>query len=196
MSLCFPHWRSRSAPPSWRHGMGLRCWRWQAECAEYVEDGSNGLLAARPDADLFSAGMLRLLSEEPLRMRLGREARGTMKNDFQQPAWWRTQFAFTKTCSEKKRYEPAWPRNRHELEICRKCFPGKIEAPGISSGSARRFSPSLNFCHQFLLSLVPGVSLLSARRFTSAILGLNYPSAFWLEKLHPMAKPWPCSGWQ
>jgi glycosyltransferase involved in cell wall biosynthesis len=42
---------------------------------EYVEDGENGLLVARPDADLFSAGMLRLLSEESLRVRLGREAR-------------------------------------------------------------------------------------------------------------------------
>ena len=42
---------------------------------EYVEDGNNGLLVARPDADLFSAGMLRLLSEESLSMRLGREAR-------------------------------------------------------------------------------------------------------------------------
>jgi glycosyltransferase involved in cell wall biosynthesis len=42
---------------------------------EYVEDGENGLLVARPDADLFSAGMLRLLSEESLRVGLGREAR-------------------------------------------------------------------------------------------------------------------------
>jgi len=46
---------------------------------EYVEDGNNGLLVARPDADQFSAGMLRLLSEESLRMRLGREARRTIE---------------------------------------------------------------------------------------------------------------------
>jgi len=37
--------------------------------------------------------------------------------------------------------------------------------------SARRFSTSQNFCTSFLLSLVPGVSLLSARRFTSSYLG-------------------------
>jgi len=42
---------------------------------EYVEDGHNGLLVARPAADLLSAGMLRLLNEESLRSRLGREAR-------------------------------------------------------------------------------------------------------------------------
>jgi glycosyltransferase involved in cell wall biosynthesis len=42
---------------------------------EYVEDGNNGLLVARPDPDLLSAGMLRLLDEESLRSRLGREAR-------------------------------------------------------------------------------------------------------------------------
>src|SRR6266436_282733 len=46
---------------------------------EYVEDGNNGLLVARPDADLLSAGMLRLLNEESLRMRLGREARRTIE---------------------------------------------------------------------------------------------------------------------
>jgi glycosyltransferase involved in cell wall biosynthesis len=45
---------------------------------EYVEDDNNGLLVPRPDAELFSAGMLRLLNEESLRMRLGREARRTI----------------------------------------------------------------------------------------------------------------------
>jgi glycosyltransferase involved in cell wall biosynthesis len=42
---------------------------------EYVEDGNNGLLVARPDPVLLSAGMLRLLDEEFLRRRLGQEAR-------------------------------------------------------------------------------------------------------------------------
>jgi glycosyltransferase involved in cell wall biosynthesis len=46
---------------------------------EYVEDGENGLLVTRPESDLFSAGMLRLLSEESLRMKLGREARRTIE---------------------------------------------------------------------------------------------------------------------
>jgi len=46
---------------------------------EYVEDGNNGLLVARPDADPLSGGMLRLLNEEPLRMRLGQEARRTIE---------------------------------------------------------------------------------------------------------------------
>ena len=42
---------------------------------EYVEDGTTGLLIAQPDASLLSAGILRLLGDESLRMRLGREAR-------------------------------------------------------------------------------------------------------------------------
>jgi glycosyltransferase involved in cell wall biosynthesis len=46
---------------------------------EYVEDGNNGLLVARPDAGLLSGGMLRLLNEKSLRMRLGREARRTIE---------------------------------------------------------------------------------------------------------------------
>ena len=49
---------------------------------EYVEDSNNGLLVARPDADLFSAGMVRLLSEESLSMRLGREARRAIEERF------------------------------------------------------------------------------------------------------------------
>jgi glycosyltransferase involved in cell wall biosynthesis len=49
---------------------------------EYVEDSNNGLLVARPDADLLSAGMLRLLNEESLRMRLGREARRAIEERF------------------------------------------------------------------------------------------------------------------
>src|SRR5258705_12620914 len=46
---------------------------------EYVEDGHNGLLVARPDPDCLSAGMLRLLNEESLRRRLGRAARQTIE---------------------------------------------------------------------------------------------------------------------
>jgi len=46
---------------------------------EYVEDGNNGLLVARPDPGLLSAGMLRLLHEESIRGRLGREARRTIE---------------------------------------------------------------------------------------------------------------------
>src|SRR5216683_4183568 len=56
--------------------------------------------------------------------------------------------------------------------------------------SARRFMLSYNFCTSFLSSLfVPGVSLLSARRFTSSYLwGLNNPSPLWLEELHADGK--------
>jgi glycosyltransferase involved in cell wall biosynthesis len=49
---------------------------------EYAEDGNNGLLVPRPDADLFAAGLLRLLGEESLRMRLGREARRGIEERF------------------------------------------------------------------------------------------------------------------
>lgn len=49
---------------------------------EYVEDGENGLLVTQPDADLLSAGMLRLLSEESLRTRLGREGRRGIEERF------------------------------------------------------------------------------------------------------------------
>jgi glycosyltransferase involved in cell wall biosynthesis len=49
---------------------------------EYAEDGNNGLLVPRPDTDLFAAGLLRLLGEESLRMRLGREARRGIEERF------------------------------------------------------------------------------------------------------------------
>jgi glycosyltransferase involved in cell wall biosynthesis len=46
---------------------------------EYVEDGKNGLLVTQPESGLFSAGMLRLLCDESLKVRLGREARRTIE---------------------------------------------------------------------------------------------------------------------
>jgi glycosyltransferase involved in cell wall biosynthesis len=49
---------------------------------EFVEDGSNGLLAAQPDPELLSAGMFRLLSDESLRMRLGQAARRCIAERF------------------------------------------------------------------------------------------------------------------
>jgi len=45
---------------------------------EYVKDGDNGLLAARADAELFSASMSRLLNDDSLRITLGRKARRTI----------------------------------------------------------------------------------------------------------------------
>ena len=42
---------------------------------EYVEDGTTGLLVTQPDTALLSAAMLRLLVDEPLRMKFGQEAR-------------------------------------------------------------------------------------------------------------------------
>jgi glycosyltransferase involved in cell wall biosynthesis len=49
---------------------------------EYVEDGDNGLLVTRPDAGLFSAGMLRLLSEPEFAKRLGAAAREAIQERF------------------------------------------------------------------------------------------------------------------
>ncbi len=49
---------------------------------EYVKDGDNGLLAAQPDPDLFSAGMLRILSDESLATTLGQKARRTIAEQF------------------------------------------------------------------------------------------------------------------
>ena len=46
---------------------------------EYVKDGDNGLLVAQPEAELFSAAMVRLLSDESLRIALGHEARRTIE---------------------------------------------------------------------------------------------------------------------
>src|SRR6266436_6383015 len=49
---------------------------------EYVEDGNNGLLVARPDADLLSAGLLRLLTNDSLSAEFGRKARRTIEDRF------------------------------------------------------------------------------------------------------------------
>jgi L-malate glycosyltransferase len=49
---------------------------------EYVEDGATGLLVTQPDPGLIATGMLRLLSKESLRMRLGREARSEIEERF------------------------------------------------------------------------------------------------------------------
>jgi glycosyltransferase involved in cell wall biosynthesis len=49
---------------------------------EYVEDGGNGLLVRQPDPDLFSDGMLRLLSDEELRKTLGQTARRHIEERF------------------------------------------------------------------------------------------------------------------
>jgi L-malate glycosyltransferase len=49
---------------------------------EYVKDGDNGLLATRPDPELFSAGMARLLSDESLGITLGHKARCTISERF------------------------------------------------------------------------------------------------------------------
>jgi len=55
--------------------------------------------------------------------------------------------------------------------------------------SAKRFKTSSNYCTSFLSSLVPGVSLLSARRFYVKLSwGLNNPSPLWLEELHANGK--------
>ena len=49
---------------------------------EYVRDGDNGLLAAQPHPDLFSTGIVRLLSNESLRIGLGQKARRTIEERF------------------------------------------------------------------------------------------------------------------
>ena len=49
---------------------------------EYVQCGDTGLLVANPDADLFSAQLLRLLSEPELANRLGTAARRAIQDRF------------------------------------------------------------------------------------------------------------------
>ncbi len=49
--------------------------------------------------------------------------------------------------------------------------PKRMKRLAVRSRSAKRFRPFCNFCTSFLSSLVPDVSLLSARRFTSSYLG-------------------------
>jgi glycosyltransferase involved in cell wall biosynthesis len=49
---------------------------------EYVKDGATGLLATQPDSGSLATGMLRLLSDESLRIRLGREARSDIEERF------------------------------------------------------------------------------------------------------------------
>jgi glycosyltransferase involved in cell wall biosynthesis len=49
---------------------------------EYVTDGENGLLAPRPEAELLSESMTRLLSDESLAMTFGQNARRTIAERF------------------------------------------------------------------------------------------------------------------
>jgi glycosyltransferase involved in cell wall biosynthesis len=49
---------------------------------EYVKDGDNGLVVTHPDPELFSAGMVRLLSDESLRITLGQRARSIIAERF------------------------------------------------------------------------------------------------------------------
>ena len=49
---------------------------------EYVKDGVTGLLVTRPDPELLSASMLRLLGDNSLRMKLGQEARHEIESRF------------------------------------------------------------------------------------------------------------------
>ena len=49
---------------------------------EYVVDGESGLLAPQPDLELFSARMLRLLSDESLRNTLGQKAKCSIAERF------------------------------------------------------------------------------------------------------------------
>ena len=49
---------------------------------EYVKDGDNGLLAAQPDPELFSAGMVRVLIDQSLATALGQKARRTIAERF------------------------------------------------------------------------------------------------------------------
>ena len=49
--------------------------------------------------------------------------------------------------------------------------PKRMKRRAVRSRAAKRFRPFCNFCTSFLSSLVPDVSLLSARRFTSSYLG-------------------------
>jgi glycosyltransferase involved in cell wall biosynthesis len=49
---------------------------------EVVEDGATGLLVSQPDSGLIAAGMLRLLTHESLRMRLGGAARRKIEERF------------------------------------------------------------------------------------------------------------------
>jgi len=49
---------------------------------EYVEDGETGLLVAQPDPSLFSAAMLRFLSEPEFAKRLGAAARKAIQEHF------------------------------------------------------------------------------------------------------------------
>ena len=49
---------------------------------EYVTDGENGLLAPRPEAELLSASITRLMSDESLAMAIGQHARRTIAERF------------------------------------------------------------------------------------------------------------------
>jgi glycosyltransferase involved in cell wall biosynthesis len=49
---------------------------------EYVEHGVTGLLVSRPDPELLSSGLLRLLGDDALRLKLGREARSEIETRF------------------------------------------------------------------------------------------------------------------
>src|SRR5438132_5002116 len=49
---------------------------------EYVQDDITGLLVAQSEPNLFSAAMLRMLSDESLRARLGNQAHRKIEEEF------------------------------------------------------------------------------------------------------------------
>ncbi|MGH9742496.1 MAG: glycosyltransferase family 4 protein [Candidatus Acidiferrum sp.] len=49
---------------------------------EYVEDGVTGVLVKEPDSELLSTGMIRLLSDDSFRVKLGEEARRKIETHF------------------------------------------------------------------------------------------------------------------
>src|SRR5207249_11498601 len=107
------------------------------------------------------------------------------RNGFRLDAWWKTLLVSTRMSSRKRRRadqarrsraasSPGTPADqipRTQTAPVRLGGNKKMKRLADLLSSAKRFRTSSNYCTSFLSSLVPGVSLLSARRFTSSYLG-------------------------
>src|SRR5882762_3513232 len=115
-----------------------------------------------------------------------RQAAARWSNVSRQDAWWRTRFASTRmSCGKPGRAEQIKPGAPEQLlspdtgrsnsttvsVLVRLCGNKKMKRLADLLSSTKRFRPSCNYCTSFLSSLVPGVSLLSARGCTSSYLG-------------------------
>ena len=160
---------------------GLPCISTKRGALGEVVDGDRTALVVERNGKEFAVAILRLINDAVFRKQLSEKCR----NGFRLDAWWKTLLVSTRMSSRKRRRADQARRSRAASSPGTPAdqIPRTQNAPVRLGGnkkmkrladllsSAKRFRTSSNYCTSFLSSLVPGVSLLSARRFTSSYLG-------------------------